>query len=106
MLTVSDLEEHDQAVALEAMAAMKEQRALIIMYKETCRLVEVHAVGISTAGNPCMRVYQVAGETNSGEEYGWKLMKLEEVSVDIPSLAPRPGYKKGDKGMGTIFKEL
>lgn len=105
-ISLKDLSVEDRIVAEQAIEMMDKKLQWPIFYDGMLRLVEVHAVGISTAGNPCMRVFQVAGETKSGEELGWKMMVLSRVDFISLSEAPRPGYKKGDKGMGTIFKEL
>ena len=106
--SIKDLDKSDLRIAKAAIKAMDQGRAIPVLYDGMLRLVEVHAVGVTTAGNPCMRVFQVAGETRSGEELGWKMMTFEKVQLidDVNSEAPRPGYKKGDKGMGTIFKEV
>lgn len=65
---------------------------LDIRYGDTHALktVEVHAVSPTHA-----RVYQVAGES-SRPLPNWALLKLDQVN-HLPSLAPRPGYKMGDK---------
>jgi hypothetical protein len=96
--------------ANEACEALKAGRCLELKYDGYTRVVEVHAVGTSTAGNPVMRVWQVRGGSVHNEPVGWKLMRLDEASsVEIlaeKSAAPRPGYKSGDKGMSRIQCQL
>lgn len=93
-----------------ALQAMQEHRCLKLGYDGFSRLVEVHAVGVSTAGNDCMRVYQVEGGSVSGERQGWKMMVFDKTfsaSVsDVPSQAPREGYAPNDRGMTTIHGQL
>lgn len=90
--------------------ALLKGRCLHLDYNGGHRLVEVHAIGTTKAGNPCFRGFQVGGASSSGEYKGWKMFLLSEVEdvalTDVPSLAPREGYKKGDKGMIEIDLEL
>jgi hypothetical protein len=110
-MDISDLNDHDQHVAKQALMSIGMGLRLDVEYDGLHRLVEVHTVGISTAGNPCMRVYQVMGDSHSGYTEGWKMMSLGKVFkfpqlTDIKSLAPREGYNKGDLGMKHIFTEV
>lgn len=83
---------------------------LRLQYDGYFRVVEVHAVGVSTAGNPCMRVFQVRGGSVSNEPVGWKMMVLDKAFTmhltEEVSQAPRPGYAKNDRGMETIFWQV
>lgn len=56
-------------------AALQAGVCLRLQYDGFQRIVEIHAVGISTANNPCMRVWQVRGGSVSGEPVGWKMVK-------------------------------
>ena len=83
---------------------------LELRYDGFSRIVEVHAVGISTADNPCMRVFQVRGGSVSGEPVGWKLMTLDKAFsmhlTDDVSNAPRAGYARNDRHMKRIFWQI
>ena len=79
-------------------------------YDEHHRVVEPHAHGISTAGNEVLRCYQIAGGSVHGAVPGWHLMKISKmvniIATDSHFAAPRSEYKKGDKGMTTIYAQL
>jgi hypothetical protein len=90
--------------------ALQSGARLRLQYDGYYRIVEVHAVGISTAGNPCMRVYQTAGGSVSGEPVGWKMMTLDKAftmhMTEEVSQAPRQGYAKNDRHMSVIHAQL
>jgi hypothetical protein len=89
--------------------AIRGKNLIQFHYNGFDRLVEPHCYGVTTAGNEGLRAFQVGGYSNSGE-MGWKMFDLglafDIVMLDQTFLAPRPGYKKGDKGMSTIYCEL
>lgn len=84
--------------------------ALSLTYNGFARIVEVHAVGVSRAGNRLMRVWQVSGGSRSGINFGWKLMSVNEARgfalTEQSSQAPRNGYRRGDKAMARIDWQL
>jgi hypothetical protein len=88
------------AQACEALAA---GRCLELRYDGYSRVVEVHAVGLTSERNWVMRVWQVRGGSVSNERVGWKLLRLDEASSAVitneRSMAPRVDYKRGDKIM-------
>jgi hypothetical protein len=90
--------------------AIKEKKLLTFTYDGLARTVEPHAHGISTAGNECLRCYQVAGGSSSGKVPDWKMMTTDNItglSVSQDGFStPRSGYRKGDRHMSTIFCEL
>jgi hypothetical protein len=94
----------------QAREALTLGKCLELRYSGFSRLVEVHAVGYSKAGNAVMCAWQLSGGSVSGESTGWKLMKLDEaigaVVSNQLSQAPRPGYRRGDKRMTKIISEL
>ena len=90
--------------------ALNTNRTVLFDYDDKPRIVEVHAVGTSTKdGSHVVRGYQVAGEA-SRPLPAWTLFsidKIEGVTIGmLPSEAPRPGYKQGDKQMATIIAQL
>jgi hypothetical protein len=93
-----------------ACEALQSGQVLEIRYDGYSRSVEVHAVGLTKEGNAVMRVWQVSGGSASNEPVGWKLLRLDEATGAIVtqqrSLAPRPGYKRGDTVMRQITCQL
>jgi hypothetical protein len=90
--------------------AIKGKNYLKFNYEGYERIVEPHTYGVSTKGNELLRAYQTEGGSNSGNVPGWKLFKYLEMNLletlDNTFHNPRPGYKKGDSVMQTIYEEL
>ena len=86
--------------------AAKQALAIDIVYDGKPKTVEVHCVGPHHA-----RVFQVAGESSRPLPC-WALLKLDPdkltkaTPTTTPSLAPREGYRKGDKQIAEILYEL
>ena len=93
-----------------ACQSLQQGKVLELQYDGYSRCVEVHAVGISTAGHNVMACWQTSGGSSSGERVGWKLMRLDEARGAVisgqASAAPREGYRRGDKRMQRIICEL
>lgn len=93
-----------------ACEALKTGVCLELNYNGFNRVVEVHCVGVTTKGNPGMRVWQVRGGSESNEPTGWKMLLLDEaIGARLTmekSQAPRQGYKRGDRGMTSITCEI
>jgi hypothetical protein len=93
-----------------ACEALRSGRCLQISYGGTRRIIEVHACGHTKDGREIMRVWQVSGGSASGQNQGWKLMRLNtawSVSIlDVLSQAPRPGYRRGDDAMAEVICQL
>ena len=93
-----------------ACVALRSKRALELRYDCYVRVVEVHAVGWTRAGDPATRVWQSSGRSIRGERQGWKLLKITEASGvevrDEPAQVPRRGSKRGDAALDRIVCEL
>ena len=93
-----------------ACAALRSKRALELRYDGYVRVVEVHAVGWTRAGDAAMRVWQASGGSVRGERQGWKLLKIIDASGaavrDETAQVPRRGYKRGDAALDRIVCEL
>ena len=90
--------------------AIRERKILSFTYDDFPRVVEPHCYGVSTAGNSALRCYQTSGGSSSGKVPGWHMMKTDKIiglTVSQSVFAePRAEYKKGDKGMSTIYEQL
>jgi hypothetical protein len=93
-----------------ACEAMKNRRCLELRYDGFTRVVEVHAVGETTAGHLAMSAWQVRGGSSSNEDRGWKTFLLDEISsaveIDETSEAPRPDYVHGSRQFRRIICQL
>lgn len=110
-MEIRDLPQDAQPFVVEAIHSIEAKKALRIVYHGEERLVEVHAIGLSTKGNPCVRVYQVVGGSVFSDAVGWKMLKISDIEEfeeadDVESFAPRPGFNPGDRGMRTIISEV
>jgi hypothetical protein len=87
--------------------AINNRDVLSFYYDGGIRIVEPFCYGISTAGNPVLRGYQIDGYSSSGNPIGWKLFKVSEMS-DISLTGNkftdiRPHYNPTDKSMYRII---
>jgi hypothetical protein len=93
-----------------ACKALRTGKLLSLHYDGYSRSVEVHACGYTKQGHAVIRAWQISGGSASGERQGWKLMRLDEGSsvaiADLPSAAPRKGFKLGDPAMARIICEV
>lgn len=93
-----------------ALKAMKDGNCVDLIYHGERRLVEIHAVGVSKAGKPCVRVYQVVGGSVFSEKTGWKMLTVADIEdfkeVNERSQAPRLGYRPDDAGMRAILGQV
>lgn len=94
----------------KAIAAIDAGKCVSLVYLDFNRVAEVHTVGTTTAGRPAMSVWQVEGDSKDSPVPGWHLFCFDEcfdVAVhDLPSLAPRPDYKKRSKQFRRIDREV
>lgn len=89
--------------------AITNKKIISFHYNGGKRIVEPHCFGITTGGNLSLRGYQIGGASASGK-IGWKMFDISQATnisiLDETFNGPRPGYKKGDKGMSHIYCEL
>ncbi len=98
------------ADALRLRGAMIDQKTVSFIYEGKAKVVEIHAIGVSTKdGGLIARGYQVAGHS-SRQLPVWALYrvdKMEGVIIDpLQSQAPRYGYKTDDAQMSPVLSEV
>lgn len=90
--------------------AISKMKRIEFYYDGGLRVVEPHCLGVTTAGNPALRGYQVSGYSVSGKVPDWHLFVLSKISnlsiLNDSFYSPRPGYRRGDRGMDSIVAEL
>lgn len=91
--------------------AIRERRLIRLSYGWGSRLVEPHAYGVNDNGHELLRVFQISGASDSGQRFGWKLLRVDEIGtllvLDDHFDAPRQGYRRGDSAMDDrIYCEL
>ena len=93
----------------ELLHAMEVQKIVELRYHGYTRTVKPHAYGRDKNGDEILRCFQVSGGSESGERSGWKLLKVAEVysiHVEKISFQARDGYRRNDKAMEYIFRQL
>jgi len=89
--------------------AIESKTVIEFDYEGGMRTVEPHCYGVTTAGNEGLRAHQTAGYSSSGK-LTMKMFDLGKASnirlTEKTFDGPRPIYKRGDKGMSRIYKEL
>lgn len=89
--------------------AINNLQVLKFTYSGIDRVVEPHAIGISSTGKILLRCFQtLGGHVTPGHE--WDLCELSKISNLSFSgdyfQTPRPGYRKGDSHMIRVFAQL
>lgn len=90
--------------------AIQNRCVLEFWYNGHLRIVEPHAYGLNRKFNEVLRCYQTGGTSDSGILPDWKFLELNQIT--LLTVTPRrfegvrPGYRRGDRGMSTIFCEL
>lgn len=90
-------------------STIKNRNEIVFTYKGLDRVGHPAALGMSTKGNEVLRIYQTEGKHNQ-PNHEWDLCYVSELSNIIATgnvfNVDPPGYKKGDRGMTTIYAEL
>lgn len=90
--------------------AIKNKKLLEFNYDGCYRLIEPHTFGVSSKGKDTLAAYQIDGTSLHGEVPDWKQFTISKI-VDMIVLTktfekPRPGYKRGDSRMNSIYCEI
>lgn len=89
--------------------AIRNRQVLTFTYSGLVRVVEPHAVGVSTKGNDVLRCYQIAGShVTPGHEWDFcilsKIRGLQSTGKNFTG--NRPDYKRNDPHMRFIYEQL
>ena len=93
----------------ELLEAIDAKKTVELRYHGYARTIEPHAYGRDKNGEEILRCFQISGGSESGERIGWKLLKVAEVySIDVENstFQTRDGYRKNDKAMEYIFRQM
>ncbi len=93
----------------EIVEAIANRQVLELRYSGYTRTVEPHAYGRDKSGDEVLRCFQTSGGSQSGERVGWKLLKVADAYAFHKlkeTFSPRPEYKRNDKAMEYIFRQL
>lgn len=90
--------------------AIRDKQCLSFNYDGYPRIVEPHTYGLSRKGEEVFCAYQVSGGHLSGHNEPWHLFTVSKVNglslAGKTFSGSRPGYKRGDGHIPTIFAEL
>lgn len=91
-------------------SAIKNKHVLSFYYDDAPRIVEPQTYGISTAGHPILRGYQIAGGSKSGQPIGlrlYELAKMEGLKDSKKRFAnARPQHVPKDSAMSKVIVSL
>lgn len=79
--------------------AIDRRRVVELRYHRYSRIVEPYVYGLGREGVEWIRCFQIAGDSDSGEMVGWKLLRVEDIvslRVTETRFAPRPDYRRAD----------
>ena len=90
--------------------AIKEKKLLELIYKKIRRTVEPHAYGITKTGYKKFTCYQVKGSHSTSKPHDWVYLDGSKISnlvlLEDSFAGARPGYKRDDPEMVTIYAQL
>lgn len=94
----------------EICSAIEKRNVLQFIYDGYTRVIEPHAYGVNDAGHELLRAYQTSGGSESGNQIGWKMFRVDQMHSVHESGArfsgPRPKYRKNDSDMSRIYCQL
>lgn len=90
--------------------AIREKRILAFTYDGHPRVVEPHCYGLTRTGKEAIRCYQTGGTGVRPDATPWHLMTVSKMIglqiLEDSFSTTRPGYKRGDEHMTTIFEQI
>jgi hypothetical protein len=104
---LKSLLDHMEAIVI---SAIKNRHVLSFFYGGALRTVEPQTYGISTAGHPVLRGYQVAGGSKTGQTVGlrlYELAKMEGLKDTGRRFAKaQPQHRPKDSAMSKVIVSL
>ena len=83
--------------------AIERGELLRVWYGGGWRVIEPFTLGRGSKGQLLLRAFQTSGFSQSGEQLGWKLFRVDEITNGAPTgekfTDPRPGYNPHDSIM-------
>lgn len=79
--------------------AISQRKAIELRYRSYMRIVEPYVYGAGRDGQERIRCYQIAGDSDSGEMTGWKLLRVDDIvslRVTGSRFAVRDDYRRAD----------
>ena len=89
--------------------AIRERHVVELRYHRYSRIVEPYVYGLGRDGLERIRCYQIAGESDSGEMIGWKLLRVEEIvslRVTETRFAARDDYRRDDPVIAHVTAQV
>jgi hypothetical protein len=91
-------------------SAIKNKHVLSFFYDDALRTVEPQTYGISTAGHPVLRGYQITGGSKSGQTIGLRLYDLAKMEglkdTNRRFAKARPQHQPKDSAMSRVVVSL
>lgn len=78
-------------------SGIRRQRVLRLTYLGHTRLVEPHAIGVTTAGHRALLAWQIQGDSKSEPPTGWRTFLIDEIkapAVTVRDFSPRSTYSR------------
>lgn len=92
----------------EIIEAIENLNVIEFYYEGESRIVQPYCYGVSKAGNDVLRAFQIDGYSSSNKMW-WRLYtvkKMQGIEVLDDNFIIRNDYKRGDKDMIKIYKEI
>ena len=88
--------------------AIESKKLIQFNYKDELRVVEPYTYGFSDKDNDLLRGYQIAGESSSHDDLGWRFFSVNKIDdlkvLNVMFLPTKMGYKSNDSStMTTIY---
>lgn len=90
--------------------AIEERHKLKILYNGGYRLIEPFCYGLGRSHQELLRAFQTSGYSDSGEPFGWKLLRVDRIGqvekTNEVFEGHRPDYNPNDSAMTSYFERI